>query len=319
MTLTSPSHPTMGSGACPYSAASKADPALPTTATSPASPPSPTQPTTTSSPSLLTKTRAMRNSRADKSGLPLILWALISPLRLLALGLLLGHLLPPLLTLLAFTLLAILPAVRTGLRHLHLLPTPYASRIIPGRTTSVIRGDFVVFLIGSRVNSAFPFTRQSMRVGRAFQQMLAQLEASDPEVSGFLGADPYVGSHPARSTTLSVQYWRSYEHLHRWARAADTQHLAIWKMFSSSKGEQVGAGGGIWHEAYLVRDGEYEVVYSGLPPMGLALASGNVQAAVGALRTSAGRVKGKQHLDTPPEGFYEKPDPDAQSTTAKND
>ena len=269
----------------------------------------------------------MRSSAVK--GFPLIVWALISPFRLLGVSLLLGYLLPLWLTLPAFTLLTLIPSLTAVLRHLHLLPTPpsptpssYPSLPHP-RTTSVIRGDFVVFLIGARINSPLPLTPHSIAVASAFTQMLTQLEASDPDTTGFLGADPYVGAHPDRSTTLSVQYWRSYEHLHRWARAKGSQHLAIWKAFNGRGGERgyggEGGGSGIWHETYLVRDGEYEAVYSGMPPMGLALATGNVQAAVGAMKTSAGRVKGKQHLDTPPEGADENyHHTDAQSTASSS-
>lgn len=46
---------------------------------------------------------------------------------------------------------------------------------------------------------------------------------------------------------------------------------------------------GIWHETYGVRAGEYECVYSGMPEMGLALASRMVDAA-GELDTAQGRM-----------------------------
>jgi hypothetical protein len=54
-----------------------------------------------------------------------------------------------------------------------------------------------------------------------------------------------------------------------------------------------------------VRDGEYEVIYGSMPPMGLALATGNIQPASGKRRTSAGRVKGKASLDSHPPEVYE--------------
>ena len=56
---------------------------------------------------------------------------------------------------------------------------------------------------------------------------------------------------------------------------------------------------------YLVRDGEYEVIYGAMPPMGLALATGNIQLATGKRRTSAGRVKGKDALASHPPEVYE--------------
>ena len=38
---------------------------------------------------------------------------------------------------------------------------------------------------------------------------------------------------------------------------------------------------GIWHETYLVRAGEYECVYSGMPLMGLAKAARSTELAAG--------------------------------------
>ena len=46
---------------------------------------------------------------------------------------------------------------------------------------------------------------------------------------------------------------------------------------------------GIWHETYRVRAGEYECVYSGMPPFGLAKAASTVEA-VGARDSARGRL-----------------------------
>ena len=46
---------------------------------------------------------------------------------------------------------------------------------------------------------------------------------------------------------------------------------------------------GIWHETYRVRAGEYECVYSGMPPLGLAKASATTDA-VGELESARGRL-----------------------------
>ena len=72
-------------------------------------------------------------------------------------------------------------------------------------------------------------------VGPAFLEMITHLEAAGPEV-GFLGSDPYVGAHPGRSTFMTVQYWRSYEQLHAWAKSPAATHLAVWKAFNKAGG-----------------------------------------------------------------------------------
>ena len=46
---------------------------------------------------------------------------------------------------------------------------------------------------------------------------------------------------------------------------------------------------GIWHETYLVRDGEYETVYHNPPPIGLGKA-GTIHPATERRRAAAGRL-----------------------------
>jgi hypothetical protein len=71
-----------------------------------------------------------------------------------------------------------------------------------------------------------------------------------------------------------VQYWRSFEHLERFARDPASLHLPAWRCFNRAV---KGSGDvGIWHETYLVRAGEYETIYGGMPRVGLAAAGGHV-------------------------------------------
>ena len=81
-----------------------------------------------------------------------------------------------------------------------------------------------------------------------------------------------------------VQYWRSFDHLERYARAPDRQHWPAWVEFNRRMTNARGDVG-IWHETYLVRVGEYETVYSGMPLIGLAKAG--ARAAVMAATESA--------------------------------
>jgi len=66
-------------------------------------------------------------------------------------------------------------------------------------------------------------------------------------------------------------------------------HWPAWVDFNSRVGRSRGDVG-IWHETYQVRAGEYECVYSGMPPFGLAKASAQVDA-VGALDSARGRLE----------------------------
>jgi hypothetical protein len=77
---------------------------------------------------------------------------------------------------------------------------------------------------------------------------------------------------------LIVQYWRSFEHLERFA-GADNPHGAAWRAYWKRVGKDTRTG--IWHETYLVRAGEYEAIYGNMPPHGLGKASSLVTVAEG--------------------------------------
>ena len=68
-----------------------------------------------------------------------------------------------------------------------------------------------------------------------------------------------------------MQYWRSFEHLERFANDVDDPHVAAWRNYWRRVGRDTRTG--IWHETYLVRAGEYEAIYGNMPPFGLGKAS----------------------------------------------
>lgn len=150
------------------------------------------------------------------------------------------------------------------------------------RRTGRIDGEFVVFLIGMRVNRWWKFW-QWLRVAMAMPRMLRELE-EHPEL-GFLGAESWFGR-----TTVMVSYWRSQEHLLAYAKSRSAKHLPAWKAFN----EAIGTNGdvGIWHETYQSRPGDYESVYVNMPEFGLAKAGRGVDAE-GAYARAAGRLAAK--------------------------
>ena len=81
-----------------------------------------------------------------------------------------------------------------------------------GRWTTKIEGDFVVFLIGARLQPTHPL--RSMRdlggFTRGMPQMLKYL-MEHPE-KGLLGYQM------SGISLMNVQYWRSFEHLERFAK-----------------------------------------------------------------------------------------------------
>ena len=66
---------------------------------------------------------------------------------------------------------------------------------------------------------------------------------------GFLGGESWFGR-----TTISLQYWRSSEHLMDYATAKSRTHLPAWKAFTRAVGDSGDVG--IWHETYLVKPGK---------------------------------------------------------------
>ena len=143
-------------------------------------------------------------------------------------------------------------------------------RVVPGRVAAEIEGDFVVFLIGMRINKIWRLDKW-LPVFLAMPRMLKELEARGPE-SGFLGA--------LSAGFTIVQYWRSFDALEAYARDRDAAHWPAWTAFNRRMKQSRGDVG-IWHETYLIGAGRYETIYNGMPPTGLAKAARSIPATAG--------------------------------------
>lgn len=153
--------------------------------------------------------------------------------------------------------------------------------IVEGRMTVDNSESVVVFLIGMKINRwwllplAWPFIV-------AMPRMLAELK-KDPE-SGFLGVQ-------SLGLVNMVQYWKSEEHLQRYAQAEEKAHRPAWLGFM--KRVFLSRAMGIWHETYVVPAGRYEAVYGNMPKLGLGTFKPLVPA-TGALASAAGRLAPKE-------------------------
>ena len=157
------------------------------------------------------------------------------------------------------------------------------------RVTANIEGDFVIFLIGMRINALWKIHKW-FPVFLAMPKMLRELSVQDD--LGLLGFRTRWGG---RNVEV-IQYWRSFEKLHAYARNRNAEHLPAWVNFN----RQIASNGsvGIWHETYLVKEGQYEAVYRNMPPYGLAAAT-NVIPAAGRRKTAAGRLGRSEGEDAP--------------------
>ncbi len=162
------------------------------------------------------------------------------------------------------------------------------SATINQRIAANIEGDFVVFLIGARVNRWWKLHR-FFPIARAMSAMITELEAH-PEL-GMLHVESWGGR-----TSIMVQYWKSFDHLHAYARSKDAVHLPAWTAFN----KEIGSNGdfGIWHETYLVNAHQYEAIYNNMPEFGLAHAGG-WQPAAGKRNTAMGRLGKSTGQDEP--------------------
>lgn len=139
------------------------------------------------------------------------------------------------------------------------------AEIFPHRMTAEMDGDFVVFVIGMRVNKPWKIHKW-LPVMLAMPRMIKELQRTpDSGLLAVLGFNPL------------VQYWRSFDDLERYARNQNQEHWPAWVRFNkrirSASGDV-----GIYHETYLVKKGAFEAVYRGMPRVGLAVAGRHVEA-----------------------------------------
>lgn len=152
-----------------------------------------------------------------------------------------------------------------------------------GRFTANLDGDFVVFLIGMRINKPLHIHKW-LPVITAMPRMLTELY-QQPEL-GFLHAENWFGR-----TTIMVQYWRSMDQLLAYAKNRQAAHLPAWQAFNKAVGTDVSNDGpvGIWHETYSASPNSYENIYVNMPAFGLGKA-GNLQAVAGNKQSARERL-----------------------------
>ncbi len=138
------------------------------------------------------------------------------------------------------------------------------AKVLDQRMAANIEGDFVVFLIGMRINKPWK-PHKWIPAFLAMPKMLKELDSMPSGETGFLG-------HNGLGLGVIVQYWRSFDHLEAYARSKGNAHYPAWIAFNKRM-KNSRADVGIWHETYLIKAGQYEAVYSGMPSCGLGRVS----------------------------------------------
>ncbi|GIF17657.1 hypothetical protein BJ973_009378 [Actinoplanes tereljensis] len=153
------------------------------------------------------------------------------------------------------------------------------AKVVPGYVTAEVEGDFVVFLIGMRINKWWKLHKW-VPVMAAMGPMLRELIRR--KELGLLHFTSWIGP----SGPLLVQYWRSVEQLEAFAKDARLPHHPAWKRWNKAIGDSGDVG--IWHETYVVHNGAYETLYGNMPAFGLGRA-GTTAPLTRATRGAAGR------------------------------
>jgi Domain of unknown function (DUF4188) len=153
------------------------------------------------------------------------------------------------------------------------------------RLTANMPGEFVVFLIGLRINQPLK-VHKWLPVVRAMPRMITELYRQ-PEL-GFVHAETWFSR-----TTIMVQYWRSMDQLLAYAKSKTAEHLPAWQAFNQAIGTDGSVG--IWHETYAASPGSYESVYVNMPAFGLGKA-GSLQPATGGRQSASGRLRAARDL-----------------------
>lgn len=158
-----------------------------------------------------------------------------------------------------------------------------------GRHTASFDGDFVVFLIGARVHKPWK-VRQWLPVAKAMTTMQREI-AAHPEI-GCLHIQNF-----GAVNGVSVQYWKSFQHLEEFARSSKWSHLPAWREFNRLIRDSGDLG--IWHETYMVPSGGFEAMYGNMPVMGLAAAGSMVPIGAGSTAARRAGVEGEDVAPVP--------------------
>lgn len=151
--------------------------------------------------------------------------------------------------------------------------------VLKGRWTAHSDEEFVVFIIGMRINRWW-MIHKWLPLIKAMTVMLRELEGR-PEL-GFLGSNSWFGQ-----TIVIIQYWRSFEALEAYAAAKDLSHVPAWADFNRKIGKDGTVG--IYHETYRVAPGQFENVFVNMPPTLLGKCATLIEVK-GKLATANGRM-----------------------------
>ena len=132
----------------------------------------------------------------------------------------------------------------------------------PGKLTADNAEPAVMFLLGIRINR-WRKIRRWLPLLLTIAGMLRELAAA-PD-SGLLGYRLLLGPGPRQA--MIVQYWRSTDDLHGYARERAGSHRSAQRRYWWHYGASDGVG--VWHELMHSPEGSHHALYGNMPPTGL--------------------------------------------------
>jgi len=119
--------------------------------------------------------------------------------------------------------------------------------ILPDRMAAQIEGDFVVFLIGMRINR-FWKVKKWVPAFMAMPRMHKKLSTRPSEETGFLG-------YNILGFGNIVQYWRSFDHLEAYANSPEGEHYPAWIALNKRR-KNCRGDVGVRQESHAVQAGD---------------------------------------------------------------
>ena len=125
------------------------------------------------------------------------------------------------------------------------------------RFTTQAPSGTTVFLVGMHINTPWALHR-IMPVMLAMPRML--IEQMKNRDIGMIGTPR---TFVSGRIVMVVQYWKSYEALEAYAKAGELDHLPAWRAFNKAARKSNAVG--VFHETYVLDNGNHEAIYSNLP------------------------------------------------------
>lgn len=132
-------------------------------------------------------------------------------------------------------------------------------KLIAPRYSATLDGDFVLFIVGMRINRLCAIHIWPAILLRA----LRIIRSATPGANGLLSREIVISG---KGIAL-ITYWDDFDQWEEFGNS-DNHHRSSWKYFYERVINSKAVG--LWHELYSIKQGEYQTIYMQMPPKGLS-------------------------------------------------